>query len=112
VALAELHHLIEKEDRAPQIGGAVLFTESNARRKHAAVILFGAHHLDGFVRGRAGRNAGARQSQCVAEDSTMTQGENALNRRKAIDIRTGRLVEANIELICGKVVTWFIGCRL
>jgi hypothetical protein len=42
----------------------------------------------------------------------MTQGENALNRRKAIDIRTGRLVEANMELICGKVVTWFIGCRL
>jgi hypothetical protein len=46
------------------------------------------------------------------EDSTMTERENGLNRRKALDIRTGRLVEAHMALICGKVITWFIGCRL
>ena len=42
----------------------------------------------------------------------MTEGENGLNRRKALAIRTGRLVEAHMALICGKVITWFIGCRL
>ncbi|MFZ0094817.1 MAG: hypothetical protein WB540_05400 [Pseudolabrys sp.] len=80
--------------------------------QNAAVILFAAHHLDGPVRGCGGRNAGARQSQGVTEDSTMTEDENGLNRRKALDIRTGWLVEAHMALICGKVITWFIGCRL
>ncbi|MGA9080956.1 MAG: hypothetical protein WB390_00750, partial [Pseudolabrys sp.] len=42
----------------------------------------------------AGRNAGARQSQGVTEDSTMTEDETGLNRRKALDIRTGWLVES------------------
>jgi len=42
----------------------------------------------------------------------MTKGENALKRRKALDIRRGRLVEAHMALICGKLITWFIGCRL
>jgi hypothetical protein len=42
----------------------------------------------------------------------MTEGENRLNRRKALDIRTGWLVEAHMTLICGKVITWCIGCRL
>ena len=35
--------------------------------ENAAVILFTAHHLDGPVRGRAGRNAGPRQSQALRE---------------------------------------------
>ena len=39
----------------------------------------------------------------------MTEGVNGLNRRKALDIRTGWLVEAHMALICGKVITWFIG---
>jgi hypothetical protein len=33
----------------------------------------------------------------------MTEGENGSNRRKALAIRTGRLVEAHMALICGKV---------
>jgi hypothetical protein len=42
----------------------------------------------------------------------MTEIENGLNRRKVLDIRIGRIVEAHMALICGKVITWFIGCRL
>jgi hypothetical protein len=42
----------------------------------------------------------------------MTEGENGLNRPNALDVRTGWLVEAHMALICGKVITWFIGCRL
>ncbi len=42
----------------------------------------------------------------------MTEVKTAMKRRKALDIRTGRLVEAHMSLICGKVITWFIGCRL
>ena len=40
----------------------------------------------------------------------MTEGENGLNRRKVLDIRIGRLVEGFMALICGKVITWVIGC--
>jgi len=39
----------------------------------------------------------------------MTERDNGLNCRK---VRTGRLVEAHMALICGKVITWFVGCRL
>ena len=39
-------------------------------------------------------------------DSTMTERDNGLNRRKVLDIRIGRLVEAHMALICGKVITW------
>jgi hypothetical protein len=39
----------------------------------------------------------------------MTERDNDLNGRKA---RIGRTVEAHMTLICGKVVTWFVGCRL
>ena len=39
----------------------------------------------------------------------MTKRDNGLNRPKA---RIGRTVEAHMTLICGKVVTWFVGCRL
>jgi hypothetical protein len=42
----------------------------------------------------------------------MVESENGLNRRKAFDIRIGRHVEAHMVLICGKVITWFIGCRI
>jgi hypothetical protein len=42
----------------------------------------------------------------------MTEIENGLSRRKVLDIRIGRIVEAHMALICGKVITWFIGCRL
>ena len=42
----------------------------------------------------------------------MTEHKNGLNRREALDIRTGSLVEAHMALICGKVIAWFIGCRL
>jgi len=42
----------------------------------------------------------------------MTESENGLNRRKVLDMRNGRLVEAHMALICGKVITWFVGCRL
>jgi hypothetical protein len=90
----------------------------NARRTEREVkkmplfILFLAHHLDGPVRDRAGRNAGPRQSQGVTGDSTMTDRDNGLNRRNVLDIRNGRLVEAHMALICGEVITWFIGCRL
>jgi len=42
----------------------------------------------------------------------MTESENGLDHRKVLDIRMGRLVEAHMALICGKVITWFIGCRL
>jgi hypothetical protein len=39
----------------------------------------------------------------------MTERDNGLNCRK---VRMGRLVEAHMALICGKVITWFVGCRL
>ena len=39
----------------------------------------------------------------------MTERDNGLNGRK---VRMGWLVEAHMALICGKVITWFIGCRL
>jgi hypothetical protein len=49
------------------------------------------------------------QSQGVTGDSTMTERDKGLNGRK---VRIGRIVEAHMTLICGKVVTWFVGCRL
>ncbi len=49
------------------------------------------------------------RNQDVTGDSTMTEGDDGLNRRK---VRIGRLVEAHMALICGKAITWFIGCRL
>ena len=42
-------------------------------------------------------------------NSTMTERDKGLNGRK---VRMGRLVEAQMALICGKVITWFVGCRL
>jgi len=39
----------------------------------------------------------------------MTERDKGLNCRK---VRTGRLVETHMQLICGKVITWFVGCRL
>ena len=39
----------------------------------------------------------------------MTEREKGLNGRK---VRMGRLVEAQMALICGKVIAWFVGCRL
>ena len=99
-------------DRRPDKSGLQALIEPNARCKNAAAILFTAHRLDGPVPGRAGRNAGPRQSRAVTGDSTMTESENGLNRRKVLDMRNGRLVEAHMALICGRVITWFVGCRL
>jgi hypothetical protein len=42
-------------------------------------------------------------------DSTMTERDNGLNSRK---VGIGRCVEAHMTLICGKVIAWFVGCRL
>ena len=42
-------------------------------------------------------------------DSAMTERDKSLNHRK---VRMGRIVEAQMELICGKIITWFVGCRL
>jgi hypothetical protein len=39
----------------------------------------------------------------------MTERDKSLNCRK---VRMGRFVEAHMALICGKVITWFVGCRL
>jgi hypothetical protein len=39
----------------------------------------------------------------------VTERDNGLNCRK---VGMGRLVEAHMALICGKVITWFVGCRL
>ena len=39
----------------------------------------------------------------------MTERDKGLNGRK---VRMGRLVEAQMALICGKAITWFVGCRL
>jgi len=39
----------------------------------------------------------------------MTERDKSLNHRK---VRMGRIVKAQMELICGKVITWFVGCRL
>lgn len=39
----------------------------------------------------------------------MTNRDKSLNSR---NVPKGRLVEAHMTLICGKVVTWFVGCRL
>jgi len=39
----------------------------------------------------------------------MTDRDKGLNPRK---LPTGRLVEAHMALICGKVPAWFLGCRL
>jgi hypothetical protein len=39
----------------------------------------------------------------------MTERDNGLNCRTA---RIGRIVEAHMTLICGRVITWFVGCRL
>ncbi len=65
VALAELHHLIEKLDRAQAGRGS--FFSNECEVQNAAVILLTAHRLDGPVRGCAGRNAGSRQSKDVPE---------------------------------------------
>jgi len=38
-----------------------------------------------------------------------------IERDKHLNCRTlgmGRLVEAHMSLICGKAITWFVGCRL
>ena len=111
MALAEFHHLNrEVGPRPKQERGS--FHRTDREVQNAAVILFTAHHLDGPARGCAGRNAGPRQSQGVTGDPTMTDRDNGLNRRKVLDIRIGRLVEAHMALICGEVITWFIGCRL
>jgi hypothetical protein len=39
----------------------------------------------------------------------MTERDKDLNGRK---VRIGRTVEDHMTLICGKVITWFVGCRL
>ena len=39
----------------------------------------------------------------------MTERDKGLNGRK---VRISRVVEANMALICGNLVTWFVGCRL
>jgi hypothetical protein len=39
----------------------------------------------------------------------MTERDKHLNNRKA---RMGRLIEAHMAMICGKAITWFVGCRL
>ena len=39
----------------------------------------------------------------------MTERDKGLNGRK---VRMGRLVEAQMALICGKVITRLVGCRL
>lgn len=39
----------------------------------------------------------------------MTDRDKDLNPRK---LPMGRLVEAHMTLICGKVAAWFVGCRL
>ena len=57
MALAELHHLI-REIRHDQSGLRKARRTEREVQKNAAVILFTAHHLDGSVRDRAGRNAG------------------------------------------------------
>jgi hypothetical protein len=44
----------------------------------------------------------------VAQGET-TESDKSLNCRK---VRMGRFVEAHMALICGKVITWFVGCRL
>jgi hypothetical protein len=44
----------------------------------------------------------------VAQAET-TERDKSLNCRK---VRMGRFVEAHMALICGKVITWFVGCRL
>jgi hypothetical protein len=76
------------------------FQRTEPEVQNAAVILFATHHLEG--RGRC-------QSQGVTGDSTMTERDKGLNGRK---VRIGRIVEAHVTLICGKVVTWFVDCRL
>jgi len=45
----------------------------------------------------------------VTGDSTMTERDKDLNCRK---VRIGRTVEDHMTPICGKVITWFVGCRL
>jgi len=39
----------------------------------------------------------------------MTERDKHLNNRKA---SLGRLIEAHVAMICGKAITWFVGCRL
>jgi len=39
----------------------------------------------------------------------MAERDKGLTGRK---VRMGRVVEANMAMICGKVITWFVGCRL
>ena len=39
----------------------------------------------------------------------MAERDKGLTGRK---VRMGRVVEANMTLICGKVITWLVGCRL
>jgi hypothetical protein len=39
----------------------------------------------------------------------MAERDKGLTGRR---VRMGRVVEANMALICGKVITWFVGCRL
>jgi len=56
VALAELHHLIERENRAPQ-AGAQFFSANRTRSTKCRCNSITAHHWDGPVRGRAERNA-------------------------------------------------------
>jgi hypothetical protein len=108
VALAELHHLIERENRAPQ-AGAQFFSANRTRSTKCRCNSITAHHGDGPVRGRAERNAALVEVIKAYGDLAMTKREKGLNGRK---VRMGRLVEAEMALICGKVITWFVGCRL
>ena len=39
----------------------------------------------------------------------MTERDKGFYGRK---VRMGQLVEAQMALICGKVITWLVGCRL
>ena len=55
-------------------------------------------------------NAGpCKKSSRRTGNSTMTERDKGLNGRK---VRMGQLVEAQMALICGKVITWLVGCRL
>jgi len=89
--------------------GRSSFQRTEREVQNAGAILFTAHHLDGPVRGRAERNAALVEVIKAYGDLAMTKREKGLNGRK---VRMGRLVEAEMALICGKVITWFVGCRL
>jgi len=89
--------------------GAVLFSEPNAKYKMPVLFYLPLIIWMGLFEVAQNEMRPSWKSSRRIGDLAMTKREKGLNGRK---VRMGRLVEAEMALICGKVITWFVGCRL